>query len=229
MKGLSLVIPAHNSEKVICSSIMAYSNAFSSLFSNFELIVVCNDCSDKTFELCLNLANQFPIKVINITQRGKGHALITGLNNARFDILGFLDADNPFELEKIKEMLNLLKFYEVIIASKYKKGRARFQDSQLRRLISLGGGLFSRILFGLNVSDSQAGAKFFKKEVWEKIKRGFLCKGFDFDIELLYKIKKLNFKIKEVQIPFKYEKFSTFRLKYLPGMIKRLLKLRFLK
>ena len=55
-----------------------------------------------------------------------------------------------------------------------------------------------------------------------------ICVGFDFDIELLYKSKKHNFTIAEFYTPLvKYEKFSTVRLRYLAGMVYRLIKLRF--
>ena len=97
----------------------------------------------------------------------------------------------------------------------------------MRRLVSLGGGIFSKFFFRLNFKDTQAGAKFFKRKVWERIDRNFICLGFDFDIEFLYKTYKAKFKILEYYTPLsKYEKFTTVRLKYLPGMVFRLLKLR---
>jgi len=231
MTGLSLVIPAHNSAKVIENSLRAYTSAFNEKFRNFEIIVICNDCWDNTSKIVEKLMRELPVRTIEIPQRGKGHALVRGFNEARFDLMGFLDADNPFDLKKIKEMLDYFDRYDVVIASKYVKGKARHQDYLLRRMISLGGGLFSKKILNLNFADTQAGAKFFTKEVWRKIsKREFVCKGFDFDMELLYRVGKLNFKIKEYYLPLeKYEKFSTFRLKYLPGMVKRLLILRFLK
>ena len=186
MRGLSLVIPNHNGARVIESSIKEYYKIFAGKFDNFEIIVVCNGCTDKSAQICRNLSLEFPVKVIEIPQRGKGYALVRGFNEARFDLLGFLDADNPFDLTRVSEMMNYLNKYEVVIASKYLKGSARAQDSLMRRLISLGGGLFSRIFFNLKLSDTQAGAKFFKKRVWDRIsKRDFICRGFDFDIELM--------------------------------------------
>lgn len=229
LKSLSLIIPNHNGGRVIEPSVREYYNVFAPKFKDFEIIVVCNGCTDNSVEICKRLERQFPLRTIEIPQRGKGYALIRGFNEAVFEIFGFLDADNPFDLEKINEMIEHLRENHVVIASKYTKGNARLQDSQLRRIISLGGGAVSRILFGLKVADTQAGAKFFRREVWERINRNFVCKGFDFDIEFLYKAKKSKAKIKEIYTPFRYEQFSTVRLKYLPGMLKRLFKLRFLK
>ena len=87
----------------------------------------------------------------------------------------------------------------------------------------------SRVLFNMNFRDTQAGAKFFKKEVWDRIKDNLICNGFEWDIEFLYRVKKNGFRIAEIYIPYKPEKFSTFRLKYIPGMLKRLFILRLLK
>tara|TARA_Y100000310_G_scaffold104733_1_gene103077 strand:+ start:384 stop:1091 length:708 start_codon:yes stop_codon:yes gene_type:complete len=227
---LSLVIPAHNSSKVIEKSIKNFYDFLSPKINNLEIIVVCNDCWDNTKELCQELAHKYPVKVIEIPQRGKGYALIKGFDNAKYNSLGFLDADNPFDLSKILKMIEIVENSEkadIAIATKYLKRQAKLQDSQIRRFLSLGAHFTSRILFNMNFRDTQAGAKFFKKEVWQKVKKDFICKGFDFDIEFLYKAKKQKFKIAEIYIPIEYEKFSTFRLKYLPGMLKRLFKLRF--
>ncbi len=228
MRGLSLVLPNHNGAKVIGKSIEEYNALFAPKFKNFEMIAVCNGCTDKSVDICESLSHDFPLKAIEIPQRGKGYALIRGFNEAKLDFIGFLDADNPFDLKKVSEMTDFLGKYDVVIGSKYTKGNARIQDSMVRRLISLGGGTFSKFMFNLKFSDTQAGAKFLKKSVWEKINKNFICTGFDFDIEFLYKASKNNFKILEHYLPLsRFEEFSTVRLKYLPGMISRLLKLRF--
>ncbi len=227
MEGLSLIIPNHNGAKVIADSIKEYHQIFTKKFNNFEIIVVCNGCTDNSVEICKKLVKKFPLRVLEIPHRGKGYALVRGFDEASFDYVGFLDADNPFDLNEVSEMLENLETCDIIIATKYIKGQGRVQDSFLRRLVSLGGGIFSKFFFGFNFRDTQAGAKFFKKEVWNKIDRNFICLGFDFDIEFLHKTHKAKFKILEHYLPlFKHDKFSTVSLKYLPGMIFRLLKLR---
>lgn len=240
-KSLSLVIPAHNAEKVIENSVIIYNEIFSKNLNDFEMIVICNDCWDNTYNICKSLETRYPLKTIEIPQRGKGYALVRGFSEAQYDIFGFLDADNPFDLNKILEMLEHLENCDAVIVSKYLKRKSKKQEEIMRRFISLGGSFFSNIFLGLNFRDTQAGAKFFTKDVWELISNnnnnnnkinpqyGFTCLGFDWDMEFLYKLKKLNLRIAEVYIPATAMKFSTFRIKYLPGMVKRLLILRFLK
>ncbi|MCX6746821.1 MAG: glycosyltransferase [Candidatus Pacearchaeota archaeon] len=232
MNGLSLIIPAHNSGRVIENSLYRYYEAFSKKFKYFEMIVICNDCIDNTVSICKNLEKKLPIRTIEIPQRGKGYALIHGFNEARFDIMGFLDADNPFDLKKISVMIDRLDRVHIAIVSKYLKGNKKRQESISRRLVSLASSVVSKFFFNLPFADTQAGAKFFRKEVWDKINKNqkeFICKGFDWDIEFLYRVRKNRFRVLEMYISVAYGKFSTFRLKYLPGILKRLLKLRFLR
>lgn len=230
-KSLSLIIPAHNAEHILKKSIIEYNKIFSD-FDEFEIIIVCNACSDNTFGVAKKLAENYPIEIINIPHRGKGNALRRGFDKAKYDLIGFLDSDNPFSLEKIREMVFSLNNYDIAIATKYLRGSLKnkrgVKDSQIRRIIALGGQLFTRFFFGLKFRDTQAGAKFFRKEVWKKIGKNIICIGFDFDIEFLYKSKKQNFSLVEFYTPLvKYEKFSTVRLRYLAGMIYRLTKMRF--
>ena len=231
-KRLSLVIPAHNSERVLENSIMEYIEIFSDFLEDFEIIIVCNGCIDGTAEIAKNLAQIYPIQVIEITEKGKGRALSEGFRRARFEIIGFLDVDNPFSSKRIREMVYSLDNCDIAIATKYlrgaMKGKKGVRDSQLRRIVALGGQLISYSLFNLKFRDTQAGAKFFKKNVWDSINKKIICIGFDFDIEFLYRAQKKNFKIAEFYTPLiKYEEFSTVRMKYLPGMLWRLIKLRF--
>jgi len=232
-KNLSLIIPAHNAEHILEESIKEYNTIFSH-FDKFEIIIVCNACSDNTLEVSKKLAENYPVNIIDIPHRGKGNALIRGFRLAKYNTMGFLDVDNPFGSNQILDMINNLHedVCDMSIATKYLKGSLKnkrgVQDSQLRRIIALGGQMFSRLFFNLRFRDTQAGAKFFKDSVWQSISRNLICVGFDFDIELLYKSKKRGFRIAEFYTPLiKYEKFSTVRVRYLAGMVYRLIKLRF--
>ncbi len=229
MEDLSLIIPAHNAEGFIEKSILEYFKVFSKHFKKVELIIVCNACKDKTFEVCNSLKQKYPLKIINVPERGKGNALVKGFNQAENNIIGFIDADNPFELGEILKMINLLNESDVVIGTKFKHGNMKYQTSVSRRFFSIAGTFVSRIFFGLYFSDTQAGAKFMKRHVWDRIGKKFICTGFEFDIELLYRIRQKRFKIKEYFLVPKESDYSTVKLRILPGMLKRLFILRFLR
>lgn len=229
MKGLSLVVPVHNGEKFIAESLGKYHDFFSKYFSSFEIIVVCNACTDNTLEKCNSLISEIPLKVLNAPKRGKGYALTKGFAQAQYEIVGFLDSDNPFNLEDVLKMIAYLEDYDVVVATKFKKGRLKFQTSVMRRMFSIAGAVVSRFIFNLDLRDTQAGAKFMKKEFLDKINNDFICGGFEYDVELLYKLKKRGAKIKEVFMLPRNSDFSTVKMRILPGMLYRLLKLRILK
>ncbi len=229
MESLSLIIPAHNAERFIGKSISEYFEVFSRHFKKLEFIIVCNACKDKTFEICNSLKLRFPLKIISVPERGKGNALVKGFNQAENSIIGFLDADNPFDLDEVIKMMSLLDEADVVIATKFKKGNMKYQTSISRRFFSITGASVSRVLFGLYLSDTQAGAKFMRRIVWDKLEKNFVCTGFEFDIELLYRIHRKKFRIKEYFLVPRESDYSTVKLRILPGMLKRLVILRFLR
>ena len=226
MKGLSLIVPVHNGEDFIQSSLEKYYKIFSEKFKNFEMIIVCNACTDNTIRICNDLELELPLKVVEVARRGKGYALAEGFSYAKHEIIGFLDADDPFDLTEVVKMIDYLNRADMVIASKFKKGQLKYQTSLLRRIFSIAGAIVSRFLLNLNFKDTQGGAKFLRKELWDRLDKNFVCKGFEFDMELLYRAKKLNSKIMEYYLPPKDSDFSTVKMRILPGILLRLLLLR---
>lgn len=84
------------------------------------------------------------------------------------------------------------------------------------------------LMFDLGIKDTQCGAKVFKKSIVEPLLSMMKNRGFEFDVELLWRIKKGGFNIKEIPVEWKHEGNSTFSLKYSGIMLLNLLKLRLL-
>jgi len=83
---------------------------------------------------------------------------------------------------------------------------------------------FVRVAFGLRVKDTQCGAKLFKREVVKSVLPELKLSGFEFDVELLWKIKRAGFNIKEVPVVWRHKSGSRFKLHYWPSMAWGLLK-----
>jgi glycosyltransferase involved in cell wall biosynthesis len=201
---------------------------FSKKFKKFEIIVVCNACKDRTYEKASSIKKKLPLVVLNTPERGKGNAVVLGLEQAKYDIIGFLDADNPYSLDEITKMLDHLEESDMVIVTKFNRP-LKYQTSLTRRFFSLAGTFVFFSLFGMKFKDTQAGAKFMKKDLWIKLKKPFLCKGFEFDMELLYKATKRGAKIKEYYIKPNRTDFSTVKARILPGIMYRLIKMRLLQ
>ena len=112
-KSLSLIVPAHNSAKFIESSLKKYNKFFASRFTDYEIIVVCNACSDNTFEIVDSLKHSFPLVVIDTERKGKGNAIEIGFKFATKEIVGFIDADDPYDLDEVYNMMKFLNDFDI--------------------------------------------------------------------------------------------------------------------
>lgn len=226
--GTSLVVPAHNSAGVIAESIKKYSLFLSKLSAKYEIIVVCNACADNTEHIARGVSKlNRHVKVISIKERGKGLAVLRGFKAAKYGIIGFMDADCVFNLKAVASMLEQLGRHDCVIASKWlDKNVFSIPEPLTRKVLAVGWKALTLFLLQMRFHDTQAGCKFLWRKAFNSIDRNFVCTGFDFDVELLYKLKRKGFDIKEVYVPLaKISPFSTFRLKFIPGMFWRMFKL----
>lgn len=84
---ISIIIPAHNEEKYIENCLNSIKNQN---YQNYEIIVVCDACTDNTFKIAKNYTKN----VYAINARNTSKARNFGAAKARGDIFIFLDADS---------------------------------------------------------------------------------------------------------------------------------------
>ena len=224
---LSLIIPAHNEEKRILKTLRSYSEILPKKYKDYEIIVVCNGCSDDTFNVVREShKNNEKLKLINIEKAGKGNAVLNGFKIANKKYVGFIDADDPFESDSVIEMIDFLEDYDGVIASKWKgKKFSEVSEGFTKKVLGRGWNFLIKFLLKLEFKDTQGGAKFFKKEVIDKIDKDFICDGFEFDVELLHKVNKNNFRVLEHYVPLNMGEGSTFKFKYIFKMFNKLVKI----
>lgn len=226
---LSIIIPAHNEENRIEGCIRSYVKA---LPKEGEMIVVCNACNDRTPETVKALAKKDErIKLVEIRELGKGIALSACFRKAKGKIVGFLDADNAFNPNDVKAMIDDLRkarSFEGVIGSKWLgQSFSSVEQPFYRKLLGRSFNFLATLLFGLGYADTQCGAKFFKENAAQVIKRhDFSSKSYTFDVELLYLLKAKNLKLKEAFIKSKHEVGSKVNLGVVPKMFIDLIKLR---
>lgn len=183
---LSIIIPAYKQEKTILKDITNIYDVMSNTRWDFELIIVVDGQIDKTFEE----ASKFKkpnVKVVGYeTNKGKGYAVRYGMARAKGDIVSFIDAGMDIDPNGISMLLEHMAWYDadIIVGSK-RHPVSRVDYPFFRKVYSFAYRILCKVLFGLNLKDTQTGLKVFKRKVLEKVLPRLLVKEFAFDIELL--------------------------------------------
>lgn len=208
MKKISIIIPAHNEEKRIYRTLCYYHHYFNALFEqhklDFELIIVLNGCTDNTFAIVQEFAEEKNrIVILDLPKAGKGLAIIAGFKNAlthKNDLIGFVDADMATSPNEYYELIRSIGQYDGIIASRYMPDSTVIPPRPWWK--RWGSILFYEslvfLLFGMRYYDFQCGAKLFTHEAIETIVSHLSVGKWVIDVELLYQCKKNGFKVKEI-------------------------------
>ncbi len=141
---------------------------------------------------------------------GKGFALMHGIGRAAGDLIAFIDADMELDPADIGRYVALQRAggWDVVVGSK------RHPESQvaypaLRRLQSWMYQQLIRVLFRLDVRDTQTGIKLFRGDLLRAVVPLLAVKRFAFDLELLVVARKLGYR-KVVEAPIKLDyRFET--------------------
>jgi glycosyltransferase involved in cell wall biosynthesis len=199
---LSIVIPAHNEEHRLPPMLEAYAGYFAEKYgSEVELIVVPNFCSDRTAEVSRGIGARYSqIRVLNDPGKvGKGGAVMLGAGGAEGDLIGFADADGATPPEAFDDLVQKISLDGCIIASRWMKGSDVSPKQPLsRRAASRCFNLMVRMLFGLKLTDTQCGAKLFRREVILPVLQNLGVTCWAFDVDMLFQAKRLRAPIREI-------------------------------
>ncbi|MBV5338812.1 MAG: glycosyltransferase [Deltaproteobacteria bacterium] len=109
----SIIIPAHNEEKVIAAALKPLAEAASN--GLLEIIVVCNGCTDKTVEVVTSFGAA--VKCIETPIPSKTNALNLGDTAAHFFPRFYQDADVVLSLDSICQIAQVLRSGKFLAAS----------------------------------------------------------------------------------------------------------------
>lgn len=200
---LSVVIPAYNEAARIGVSLRNTLDFLRDHVPSHEVIVVDDGSSDETSEVVGEMFRDQPhLRVIRYTpNRGKGHAVRTGVLSARGDYVLFTDADGSTPIEEVEKLLfHLQRGFDMVMGSR------GLPDSEIRRRQHLAremmGRTFNMILRSTvmgGFKDTQCGFKAFTAEAAQTLFGAARIDGFAFDVELLV-LAKGRFRVKEVPV-----------------------------
>ncbi len=209
-----VIIPTYNEAENIKKIIPATLEAFGKIpHHECHILVVDGNSPDGTGALIQEMsAENDRIHLLSEKEKsGLGGAYIFAfkhvLNELHADVIIEMDADlqhDPKELPKFIEKLE--EGYDYVIGSRFIKGGSIPKEwGFIRKFLSVGGNLFSRLVLGINsVSDFTSGYKASRvKNYVDRLNLDSVrSKGFAYKIDLLYKMYKLGAKIAETPIEF---------------------------
>jgi len=205
---LSVIIPTYKQEKTIYQDLININETLKQIRYDYEIIVVVDGANiDNSYQE----AKRTKLKKLKVFSyqhnHGKGYAVRFGMSKTKGDYIAFIDSGMEIDPNGISLILEHMEWYnaDIIVASK------RHPASQVnypfdRKIISFGAHLMSRFLLGINVHDTQAGLKIFKRPVLVKVLPRLLVKNYAFDLEILSVANRLGFKkIYEAPIKLSYD------------------------
>ncbi len=205
---ISVIIPVYKQAKIIRQDIYTIYDTLERIRYNYEIIVVIDGYN---VDNSLNEVKKLKLKNLKIVgyqhNHGKGYAVRYAMARAKGDYVAFIDAGMEIDPNGLSLIIEQLEWYQADIIVGSKRHPASFVKYPLqRRIISFGAQLISQFLLNINVKDTQAGLKIFRKEVLEKTLPRLLIKNYAFDLELLAVANRLGYtRIYEAPIKLTYD------------------------
>lgn len=210
-----IIIPVYNEEEnlpIIVPEILEVDK-------KFNILIVEDYSTDNTGKVADKLCKKYPgVYVLHRKEnRGLRRSYIAGFKWALerdYDLIFQMDADGSHSPKFLPDFLEKIKDYDVVIGSRYYKGRVSVVNWDIKRLLlSLAANLYVKMIIRVPVSDATAGFKCFKRKVLESINLDkILSEGYSFLIEMNWRVKKAGFKIGEIPIIFYERRFGQSKL-----------------
>jgi dolichol-phosphate mannosyltransferase len=173
-----------------------------------NILVVDDNSPDGTGNLADQIAEEDTrIHVLHRAGKlGLGTAYIAGFKYAiahEYDAAFEMDADFSHDPRYLPNFLEAIENADLVIGSRYVKGGGTPNWSILRRIISGGGNIYTRLVLGLPVHDCTAGYRCYRRSVLEQINLDTIrSQGYAFQVELVHRVLQHGFKIVEIPIIF---------------------------
>jgi dolichol-phosphate mannosyltransferase len=204
-----LVIPTYNEAENLANIVRAAGAELEAAAAGrFRILVVDDNSPDGTGAIADSLAAAHPwVDVLHRPAKaGLGQAYLAGFTHALergAELLMEMDADFSHDPRYLPQLLAAAEDADLVLGSRYVLGGGVRDWGLLRRLISRGGGLYARVILGVDVRDLTGGFKCIRREVLEAIDLPSLrAEGYVFQIEVTYRALLAGFTVREVPIVF---------------------------
>jgi len=202
---ISIIVPAHNEERVIENTLNKIYDIMRRTKYSYEIIVVDDNSDDNTGQIIENLSKK--IKTIKPVHKkakrcgptGLGSAIKFGLKHSSGNIvipfMGDL-SDDPKDIVKLIDKAT--EGYDVVCGSRFIKGGKIIGYPKIKMISNRAYNRFFAFLFRLNVKDISNAFKAYRREVFKSI--NLESDGFEITSEIVLKAHVNKHRITEVPV-----------------------------
>ncbi len=213
---LSVVVPAYNEENRLGDTLPVMIAYLREHYPSFELIIVDDGSTDRTPAIVREFSQQCPeVRLISYQpNKGKGHAVRTGILQSRGEWVLFSDADLATPMEELPNLASRLREgYDIAIASRAIRGaHLVIRQPWYREFAGRTFNLMVQLLAVPGIHDTQCGFKLFRQEAAREVFSRCEENGFSFDIEVLHVALRLGYRVAEVPVHWMHREGSKVRL-----------------
>ncbi|WP_224243608.1 glycosyltransferase family 2 protein [Hyalangium gracile] len=198
--SISLFFPAWNEEDYVERAVTRALDVLPRLTDDFEIIIVNDASTDRTKELCEEMASRIPqLRVItHETNLKLGGAMRTGLSASTKDIVVYSDIDLPWDLRELERALHLMEYLEADMICAFRFDRT--SEGPKRIIYSFVYNMLIRTLFDINIKDVNFSFKVMHRRVLESMELKSL--GSFIDAELVVKAIRKGFRVFQMGVDY---------------------------
>jgi dolichol-phosphate mannosyltransferase len=174
-----------------------------------RVLVIDDDSPDGTGTLADGLAAEHAfLDVLHRDRKeGLGRAYIDGFRRVLAtdaELVLEMDCDFSHDPADVPRLIAAAESgADLVLGSRYVPGGGTRNWGLVRRLISRGGSVYAALFLHMGVKDPTGGFKCFRRAVLERLDLDAVTpRGYAFQIEMTYRVKRLGFRVVEIPITF---------------------------
>lgn len=171
---VSIIIPAYNEEDGIAGVVRELDAALAGSGHAYEVIVVDDGSEDATVEKARAAGARVLEHVVN---RGYGRSILTGMENARYDLVATMDADSSYSAHDLVRLLPVAQKFSMVIGQRTGK---EYRGRLLKYPARIAFRFIAEYISGERIPDINSGLRVFRRSVYAQLPKSHECTGFSF-------------------------------------------------
>ena len=216
VKSLAVVMPVYNEGEQIYNNLLQASKIVGRFAKDYEIIAVNDGSTDNSLdEIRRAMKVDDHIRVVYYdTNHGKGYAVKLGMMTSAKELTAFCDSDLELTPKMLKSYARALRESgaDIVIGSKMHKN-SKIEYPFIRKVMSYGYYMYLKLLFRMNLKDTQTGIKLYKTACIKEVLQHVETEGFSFDIEVLAFAQSLGYRIIEMPVVLSFSRKAGNRSK----------------